>query len=255
MLLVAGGYYGSRWLYSPNVESVTEYVLPDEPLPEQRNRPVLASGSQGTSSVQESDLVSESEDESSGDSDFKTDSGSTSIDEDLEAELLALSDEELTDLVEALEQEEGKSSKYPEVPEGFPVTPVWLKDYFHERDFSNHVRLYRVLIELWNRGDRDFISGFSPSKTGKVYPIYPDVVYLKWASYVREGPDGQSIEVPYIKRRLGATDTVNQLVDSDDQLFTEQEILSGAYKTKFPGIYLDDYDDAGYDPATILNDY
>lgn len=85
--------------------------------------------------------------------------------------------------------------------------------------------------------------------------MYPEMIYVKWDSYVREGPDGQSIEVPYIKRRLGATDTVNQLVDSDDQLFTEQEILSGAYKTKFPGIYFVDYDDAGYDPATILSDY
>lgn len=251
VLIVVVSYFGSRWFHGPDVEPIPEQVL------KAAGRAAPISVSTSNSSLSETDSVSESGDESFSDGDLITDSDSTEveIDEELEAQLAALSDDDFTALAEALEQDGRESSKYPEVPEGFPVTPVWLKDYFHERDFSNHVRLYRILIELWNRGDRDFISGFSSSKTGKVYPIYPDVVYLKWASYVREGPDGQSIEVPYIKRRLGATDTVNQLVDSDDQLFTEQEILSGAYKTKFPGIYFVDYDDAGYDPAKILSDY
>ena len=240
-LFVAGSYYGSRWLHGPDVEPLPEHLLSDRPHGVSMNRPVRASGSQYAPSVSETDMVS--------DGGLSGDVVSTSDSDEIE-------NAERNELVEersALEQGEGKD--FPEVPEGFPVTPVWLKDYFHERDFSNHVRLYRVLIELWIRGDRDFISGFSESKTGKVYPIYPDVVYLKWASYVREGPAGQSVEVPYIKRRLGATDTVNQLVDSDGQLFTEQEILSGAYKTKFPGINFVDYDDAGFNPATVLNDY
>ena len=240
-LLIAGSYFGSRWLHSPDVEPVPEHLLSDRPRAVSMNRPVRTSVSQYTPSVSETDLVS--------DGGLLSDVVSTSDSDEIE-------NTERNELVEehsALEQEEGKD--FAEVPEEFPVTPVWLKDYFHERDFSNHVRLYRVLIELWNRGDRDFISGFSESKTGKVYPIYPDVVYLKWASYVREGPDGQSVEVPFIKRRLGATSTVNQLVDSDGKLFTEQEILSGAYKTKFPGIRFVDYHDAGYDPATVLNDY
>lgn len=238
-LLIVGGYFGSRWLHGPDVEPLPEHLQSDGPRAVSVNHPVHASVSQYTPSDLETDLVS--------DGGLSDDVVSTSDSDKIE-------NAERNELVEehsALEQEEGKD--FPKVPEGFPVTPVWLKDYFHERDFSNHVRLYRVLIELWNRGDRDFISGFSESKSGKVYPIYPDVVYLKWASYVRVSPDGQLVEVPFIKRRLGATDTVNQLVDSDGQLFTEQEILSGAYKTKYPGINFVDYDDSGYDPATVLN--
>ena len=81
-------------------------------------------------------------------------------------------------------------------PDGFPMAPVWLKDYFHKHDFSAHVTISRVLIELWNRGDHDFVNGISDQDTGRVYPIYPDVIYLKWASYIREDSDGESIEVP-----------------------------------------------------------
>ena len=178
VLLIAGGYYGSRWLFSPDVEVVTEYALPDGPIPTQVNRPARASVAHHTAS--KTDLVSESGNESSGDSELITDADSTSIDEDLEAQLAALSDEELTALVDALEQDEGQSSKYPAVPEGFPETPVWLKDYFNERDFSNHVTLYRVLIELWNRGDHNLTGGTLDADTGRVYPSYPDVIYVTW---------------------------------------------------------------------------
>ena len=254
VLLVAGGYYGSRWLCGPDVEPLPEHLLSDRPPAVSMNRPVRASGSQDTSSVLETDLVSESEDELLSDS--ETESDSTSIDEELAAQLAALSDEELTALAESLEQDDGESSDYPEVPDGFPsnLKPVWLKDYFHERDFSEHVTLYRVLIELWNRGHYDIINGAFDS-SGRVYPIYPDVVYLEWDSYVREGLNGESIEVPYVSRRMGAASTVDSLLDNDGKIFTEEEIISGAYRTKYPGIKFVDFDDAGYDPATILNNY
>ena len=122
LLLVAGGYFASRWLFGRDVESVTEYVIPDEPLPAQIPRPVRASVSQQTSPVPESEdeLFSE----------LDTESDSTQIDEELENQLAALSDEELTALAEALEQEERESSKYPAVPEGFPQM-VWNRMALH----------------------------------------------------------------------------------------------------------------------------
>ena len=247
-LFVAGSYFGSRWLHGPDVESVTEYVLPDEPLPAQMNRPVRASGSQFTPSVFESQSVSDI------DSTLETEQNYND-EEELETLINSLSDEEFTALAETLQQAEGKSSDFPEVPDGFPMTPVWLKDYFHERDFSEHVTLYRILIELWNRGDRDFVNGILRGRNGRVYPIYPDVVYVSWDTHVRESPNGESIAVPYISRRLGTASTVNSLLNSNEKLFTEEEIISGAYRTKFPGIKIVDFDDAGYDPATILDDY
>ena len=252
VLIVALGYFGSRWLHGPDVDVVTEYALPDGPLPTNVNRPMRASGAQHTAS--ETDLVSQSGNESSSDSELLTNADSTSIDEDLEAQLAALSDEDFTALAETLERDEGESSKYPAVPDGFPETPVWLEDYFHERDFSDQVTLYRVLIKLWNRGDHDFTGGTLDRDTGKVYPAYPDVIYIKWASYILEGTDGESIEVPYISYYEAPLDTVAPLLNSNQQLFTEEEIMSGAYKTKFPGIKLMDYDNAGYDPSSVLGD-
>jgi hypothetical protein len=246
VLLVAGSYFGSRWLFGPDIEPTPEHLLTAE-------RSYATSVSHDTPSVSGADLMSGSEDELFSDS--ETQSDSTKIDEELEAQLAALSNEELSAFAEALEQDEGESSKYPAVPDGFPTTPVWLKSYFDEDLHANHVIIGRVLIELWNQGDHDFTGATLSGSNGRVYPIYPDVIYVEWDSYVREGPDGESIEVPYITARLGASSTIEPLLNSDNRLFTEEEILSGAYKSKFPGIRLVDYDSAGYDPARVLDDY
>ena len=249
VLLVAGSYFGSRWLHGPDVEPLPEHLLSDRSHGVSMNRPVHASVSEYTPSVFESESVSDI------DSTLETEQNYSDEEEELETLLNSLSDEELTALAESLEQDEGKSSDFPEVPDGFPMTPVWLEDYFHERDFSEHVTLYRVLIELWNRGHHDIITGVSDSDSGRVYPIYHDVVYVEWDSSVHEDSNGQLLEVPYISYRLGAASTVNPLLNSDGKLFTEGEIVSGAYLTKYPGIKFVDFDDAGYDPASILDSY
>ena len=246
-LLIAGSYFGSRWLHGPDVEPFPEHLLSDGPHAVSTNHAVRAAVSQYTPSVFESQSVSDI------DSTLEAEQNYDDEEEELETLLNSLSDEEFTALAESLEQEEGKD--FPQVPTGFPFTPIWLKDNFHERDNTEHVTLYRVMIELWNRGDRGFVNGVSDSRSGKIYPIYPDVVYVRWGSYVREGPDGVVIEVPYVSRRLGTASTVNSLVNSDEKLFTEEEIISGAYRTKFPGIKFVDFDNAGYNPATILDDY
>lgn len=253
VLLLAGIYFGRHWLFGADVEVVTEYVLPDEPLPAQMTRLVRASASAEAPPVFEAD----SEDESISDEFSTSDSDSTKLDEELETQLAALTDEEFTTLAEALEQEEGKSSKYPDVPEGFPsnIRPVWLEDYFDENLHADPVIMCRVLIELWNQGDHDIVYGVLDENTGRVYPIYHDVVYVEWDSYVREDPNGESREVPYISYKLGISSTVEPLLNDDGNLFTEEDIVSGAYVTMYPDVTFVDYSDAGYDPATILNDY
>ena len=242
ILLVAGIYFGRHWLFGADVEVVTEYVLPDEPLPAQMTRPVRASASAEAPPVFESD----SEDESISDEFSTSDSDSIKLDEELVDQLAALTDEELTTLAEALEQEEGKSSKYPAVPEGFPtdLKPVWLEDYFDENLHADHVIMYRVAIELWNQEKRGFVNVTMDGHTGEVYLLYPGVVYVTRDSCVREGPDGEPIEVPYISSYLGIPSTVEPLLDSDGRLLVEA-----------PGVEYVDYNDAGYDPATILDDY
>ena len=88
VLLVVGSYFGSRWLFGPDVEPTAEPSY-------------ATSVSHDTPSVSGTDWVSELEASLSD-----TDSA-TEIDEGLEAQLAALSDEDLTALAEALEQEDG----------------------------------------------------------------------------------------------------------------------------------------------------
>ena len=246
VLVVVGSYFGSRWLFGPDVEPTPERLLTAEPA-------VVTSISPDTLSVSGTDWVSELE-ASLSDTDPATESDSIQIDEDLEAQLAALTDEELTALAQALEQDEAESSKYPAVPDGYPLKPVWLEDYFDEDLHANHVTIARVLIELWNQGDHGFVGGTYDHDNGRVYPLYHDVVYVEWASYVREGPDGEPIEVKYLSSNLGTYDTVGSFNDAGEDLFTTEEIMSGAYKTKYPGLKLVDYVSAGYDPATVLGD-
>ena len=110
----------------------------------------------------------------------------------------------------------------------------------------------RVAIELWNQGERGFVNITMDYRSGKVYLLYPGVVYVTWSNYTRDGPDGEPIQVPYISHWLGTPSTVNPLLDSDGRIFTEQEIMSGAYTTMYPDVQFVNYNDAGYHPATIL---
>ena len=148
-------------------------------------------------------------------------------------------DEELTalaDTLSSLEKDEGRD--FPAVPEGFPsnIRPVWLEDFFDEILHADHVIIDRVLIELWNRGDHDIVYGILDENTGKVYPIYHDVAYVEWDSDVHEDSNGELIEVPYISYTLGISSTLEPLLNEDGNLFTEEEILSGAYVTMFPDV-------------------
>ncbi len=61
---------------------------------------------------------------------------------------------------------------YPEVPEGFPVGVSWdfPPDMFPQEIQRQGELVSRVLIKLYNEGDRDFIA--AKWHEGKVYPIY-----------------------------------------------------------------------------------
>ena len=114
-------------------------------------------------------------------------------------------------------------------------------------DMYEHEMMYRVLIKLWNQRDHKFVNGVYKEGNGRVYPLYRDVVYLEWGEAVKE--DGQVIRFPRSTfathaREPGAT----------GELFTTEELLSGAYKTKYPDLKMIEYADAGYDPQTFLND-
>lgn len=245
VLIVAGSYFGRHWLFGPDVEPVPEHLLTDEPRSVRMNRLVRASVSQDTSSVSGTDT-----EEALGDDVVST----INTDE--------LGDDGLADLVDALDavEKDEESSPvatggFPEVPDEFPFTPVWLEYPNYEKgDKHQHELIARVLIKLWNQGDHDFVNG--AYENGKVYPLYNDVMYVEWDTHVMDGPDGP-IEFKYITSALGthARDDIeeNNLVSGG--LFTIEEMITGAYKTKYPDLQLVDYGSAGYDPATFLDDY
>lgn len=76
---------------------------------------------------------------------------------------------------------------YPEVPIDYPETlmPVWIwskdEQQLHETSRLEDFELMgRVLIKLWNQGDRDFSGVIRDDENGKVYPLYSDRAYVTW---------------------------------------------------------------------------
>lgn len=76
---------------------------------------------------------------------------------------------------------------YPEVPADYPETlmPVWTwsedERQLHETSRLEDFELMgRVLIKLWNQGDRDFSGVIRDDENGKVYPLYSDRAYVTW---------------------------------------------------------------------------
>ena len=76
---------------------------------------------------------------------------------------------------------------YPEVPNEYPehLPPVWTwSEEKREKYTSSHLKdfelMARVLIKLWNQGDRDFSAVFRDDINGKVYPLYTNVIYATW---------------------------------------------------------------------------
>jgi len=154
---------------------------------------------------------------------------------------------------------------YPAVPEGFPLNiPVfWLQDYFDENLHADHVIMHRVLIKLWNQGERGFVASKMDGRTGKVYSLYPNVLYVTWADYPDEdelGPDGEPMQ--YLSSFLHTNDHMPRQFASDakDELFTKAEVAGmmageGDYIAQYPGLKLVDYNKAGYKPKDVLVDH
>ncbi len=68
--------------------------------------------------------------------------------------------------------------RYPKIPEGYPLGVSWyLPDSIFPRYIKRQAELVdRVLIDLYNAGDHEFIAG--KWHEGKVYPIYPNTFYV-----------------------------------------------------------------------------
>lgn len=128
---------------------------------------------------------------------------------------------------------------YPEVPADYFGDPTWARNPNHLSEFtddaSKNIELIeRVLIKLWQQGDKAIVGG--STHNGKVYPLYANVLYVRW----KEGalPDGGVYH--YISRVLGG----------NDGEVTTEDIESGNIPDNFKIV---DFDDAGIDPYEFLN--
>lgn len=104
---------------------------------------------------------------------------------------------------------------YPEVPTGFPdhLQPIWTWAEEKKSGFAGSGKdfelMHRVLIKLWNQGDQDFVGVTRDDRNGKVYPIYPEVVYVTWREAI--DPHGNVHRYP---GRVSAGPNVPRYIDN-----------------------------------------
>ena len=224
---------------SAPVEPKTVYLMP-KPNPAraeilaralQPKRPVYATkASDGVQAQHTREERSESSSSESSSHDTEFD------DAEFESYLLGLEDETAEE-----------KRDFPPVPEGFPsnLTPVWLTlPGYQKGDMPAHELMYRVLIKLWNQGERGFINGAFRDNDGKVYPLYPDVVYVKWGYSVTYDEGGNPTPYRYIATSMG----------THARDFNTEDFVTGDWETNYPGTKFVAYDDAGYDPYIFLTD-
>ena len=132
---------------------------------------------------------------------------------------------------------------YPEVPEDFPanLSPSWTwpedkrQEYADAGRLMNFELMHRVLIKLWNQGDRDFIGVKRSEQNGKVYPIYQNVMYVR----------------TWVERQNGAVRLPASFFGSSEENIHVLDIMK---QERVPnGITFLDADMEGYDPYEFLN--
>ena len=118
--------------------------------------------------------------------------------------------------------------EYPKIPDGFPFDNPWDVPTTN----ANFELMHRVQIKLWNEGKRPEGMVW---ENGKVYPMYPNTVYVKWDYY--EAEDG-SME-RYISESTSGT-----LSPYAESLLDEGIIP--------PGVTVYDQNESGIDPYSYL---
>lgn len=119
---------------------------------------------------------------------------------------------------------------YPEVPVDYPkeMTPTWITENGHQS--RNHELIDRVLIKLWNQGDKNISGGYRSNKTGRIYPLYPNTVYVRYKEIV--APDG----------------TAHRFIGSN-----RGTVTLGPSGEVPPGVTVLDLDKEGVDPYDFLD--
>ncbi len=92
---------------------------------------------------------------------------------------------------------------YPEIPADYPHLQSW--DQISDDGDPEWELMDRVMIKLWTQGTHVIAANM---ENGLVYPILPDILYLKWDEF--EGSDGP---VRYISEMIGDPAAAMRLED------------------------------------------
>lgn len=132
---------------------------------------------------------------------------------------------------------------YPEVPSDYPkiLRPLWLLtenviEKIDEDTLKEDELLVRVLIKLWTEGDTEFVSG--SINDGKVFPSYPNTVYLKHNQTIGDESSNIIFGSSYI------------IMSGPGVTEEQKEQLKMGKKPS--GIRILDYDTDSIDPYTFL---
>ena len=115
---------------------------------------------------------------------------------------------------------------YPELGD-YPYKVIW-----SNKDSPGAELLTRVLIKLWNEGERNFRGG--STHNGKVYPHYHDTVYVRITPI--KNKDG---------KRIGQSTSITS---GPHVQYTRADILNPP-----PGLRVLDLESSGIDPFQYLN--
>ena len=96
---------------------------------------------------------------------------------------------------------------YPEAPEDIRFVPVWQQEHYkklgHNQKRSLEI-IDRVLIKLWEQGERGFEEGFYDC--GNVYPFYDNTIYVRWHEEIRpDGTEHRYVSHLHYPRRMAFT--------------------------------------------------
>ena len=120
----------------------------------------------------------------------------------------------------------------PDIPDEAPIAP------FDDNMDAEQELLALTLLKLWNDGDKNIGGGFYDPEQGKVYPYYPNVIYVEYGI----GLDIHTLE--QIVKIVGATSSF------DNADVVDEVVRYGTYP---PGYELIDVEDSGIDPYVFLD--
>lgn len=119
---------------------------------------------------------------------------------------------------------------YPEVPDGAPIAA------FDETMSAQQELLCRVLVKLYNEGD-PHKGGWISDRTGRVYPHYDDVIYVRYESEFNE--------------RTGEYETkITEATSGFNNFSVVETVVAGNIPSRYTLI---DVDEAGINPYEYLD--